>query len=255
VGETFRTTSQEVQTEAALRLRIRKERMIGSYWKPIDEILGYLEGRNKLVLMGCGGCATVFQTGGEPQVKEMAGILSENGKSILAAIAPPFGEFACYTPQSKPYLEKHLDQLRECDAVLMMSCGDGLQVVRKVMENDLGLVKSIVPALDPVGHMGGGPTLFEEKCQQCGECLLGRTAGICPLTQCAKGLLNGPCGGSKNGKCEVHPERDCAWVLIYERLKALGELDRMKGDPIIKDYGKITRPRSIDLSVAGVEAA
>jgi hypothetical protein len=187
-------------------------------------------------------------------VKEMAQILSENGKTILAAIAPPFGEFTCYVPQSKPYLEKHPDQLKECDAVLMMSCGDGLQVVRKMMENDLGLVKSIVPALDPVGHMGGGPTLFEEKCQQCGECLLGRTAGICPLTQCAKGLLNGPCGGSRNGKCEVNPERDCAWVLIYERLRELGELDRMKGAPTIRNYSKRTRPRSIQLSPAAVDA-
>jgi hypothetical protein len=228
--------------------------MIGSYWKPIDEILGYLEGRNKLVLMGCGGCATVFQTGGEPQVNEMARILSENGKTVLAAFAPPFGEFACYAPMSKPHLEKHLDQLEESDAVLMMSCGDGLQVVRTMLENGFGLTRSVVPALDPVGHMGGGPDLFEEKCQQCGECLLGRTAGICPLTQCAKGLLNGPCGGSKNGKCEVNPDRDCAWLLIYERLKQLGELDRMRGEPIIKNYRKMTRPRSIDLSVAATLA-
>jgi ferredoxin len=228
--------------------------MIGSYWKPTDEILGYLEGRKKLVLMGCGGCATVFQTGGEPQVNEMARILSENGKTVLAAFAPPFGEFACYAPMSKPHLEKHRDQLEECDAILMMSCGDGLQVVRKVLENDFGLTRSVVPALDHVGHMGGGPDLFEEKCQQCGECLLGRTAGICPLTQCAKGLLNGPCGGSKNGKCEVNPDRDCAWLLIYERLKQLGELDRMRGEPIIKNYRKMTRPRSIDLSVAATVA-
>ena len=83
-----------------------------------------------------------------------------------------------------------------------------------------------------------------------GECPLGRFAGICPLTQCPKGLLNGPCGGAKNGKCEVNPERDCAWMLIYERLKKLGELNRMKGEPTIKDYRKMTRPRRIELSPA-----
>lgn len=228
--------------------------MIGSYWKPMEEILGYLEGRDKLIVMGCGGCATVFQTGGEPQVAEMARILSDRGKTILSTIAPPFGEFTCYVPQSKPHLEKHQNELEQCDALLMLSCGDGLQVVRKLVEEDFGLMKAIVPGLDPVGHMGGGPILFEEKCQQCGECLLGRTAGICPLTQCPKGLLNGPCGGSRNGKCEVNPDRDCAWVRIYERLKALGELDRMKGEPIIKNYQKMTRPRSIDLSAVAVEA-
>lgn len=178
----------------------------------------------------------------------MARILSDRGKTILATIAPPFGEFTCYVPQSKPHLDKHREELEQCDAILMLSCGDGLQVVRKIVEGEYGLVKPIYPGLDAVGHMGGGPTLFEEKCQQCGECLLGRFAGICPLTQCPKGLLNGPCGGSKNGKCEVNPERDCAWVLIYERLKKLGELDRMKGEPIIKDYRKMTRPRRIELS-------
>jgi len=222
--------------------------MIGSYWKPTEEILGYLEGKNKLVLMGCGGCATIFHTGGEPEVGEMARILSKCGKTILATIAPPLGEFTCYVPHSKPHLDKHREELEQCDAILMLSCGDGLQVVRKVVEGEYGLMKPIYPSLDALGHMGGGPTLFEEKCQQCGECLLGRFAGICPLTQCAKGLLNGPCGGSKNGKCEVNPERDCAWVLIYERLAKLGQLARMKGEPIIKDYRKMTRPRSIELS-------
>jgi len=229
--------------------------MIGQYWKPTEEILGYLEGKEKLVLMGCGGCATIFQTGGEPQVGEMARILSKSGKTILAAIAPPLGEFTCYVPHSKPHLDKHREELEQCDAILALSCGDGLQVVRKVVEGEYGLMKPIYPGIDAVGHMGGGPTLFEEKCQQCGECLLGRFAAICPLTQCPKGLLNGPCGGSKDGKCEVNPERDCAWVLIYERLRILGELDRMKGDPIIKDYSRMTRPRSIDLSPATADIA
>jgi ferredoxin len=229
--------------------------MIGSYWKPTEEILGYLEGKQELVLMGCGGCATVFQTGGEPEVAEMARILSQSGKTILAAIAPPFGEFTCYVPQSKSHLDKHREEIDQCDAILMLSCGDGLQVVRKIVEGEYGLTKPIYPSLDAVGHMGGGPTLFEEKCQQCGECLLGRFAAICPLTQCPKGLLNGPCGGSRNGKCEVNPERDCAWVLIYERLRKLGELDRMKGEPTIRDYSKMTRPRGIELSPVPVEAA
>ncbi len=223
--------------------------MIGQTQKPLEEILGYLEGREKVVLVGCGGCATVFHTGGEPEVKEMADILSQKGKEVLAAIAPPFGEFTCYAPWSKARLSKYRREIEECDAILMLTCGDGLQVVREfILEGEFDLLKPIYPGTNAIGHMGGGPTLFREKCQQCGECELGRYAGICPLTQCAKGLLNGPCGGSKDGKCEVDPERDCAWVLIYERLRALGELDRMREEPRTKDYSKMTRPRRIEVS-------
>ena len=132
-----------------------------------------------------------------------------------------------------------------CLASTRVSEGD---FFRGLLEGEFDLLKPIYPGTNPIGHMGGGPTLFMEKCQQCGECELGRFAGICPLTQCPKGLLNGPCGGAKDGKCEVDSERDCAWILIYERLKALGELDRMRGEPRIKDYSKMTRPRRIEVS-------
>ena len=92
------------------------------------------------------------------------------------------------------------------------------------------------------------PALFKEKCQQCGECLLGRFAGICPLTQCAKGLLNGPCGGSQGGKCEVDPERDCAWALIIERLERLGMIDVFEEIVPPKDWSKMERPRKIEVA-------
>lgn len=226
--------------------------MIGQVLKPMEEILQMLDGKEKLVLYGCGGCATVFHTGGEPEVKEMADTLSSRGKKILAAIAPPFGEFACYAPWSKERLSKHRQEISECDAILMLTCGDGLQVVREsVLENEFGLVKAIYPATNPIGHMGGGPSVFREKCMQCGECLLGQFAGICPMTQCAKGLLNGPCGGSKGGKCEADPESDCAWQLIYERLKKLGALETIKQFVPPKDYSKMARPRRIEVAPLG----
>ena len=223
--------------------------MIGQTQKPIEEILEFLDGKEKVVLVGCGGCATVFHTGGETEVKEMADTLSQHGKNILAAIAVPFGEFTCYAPWSKERLKPYRKQIEECDAVLMMSCGDGFQVVRQlVLEDEFGLVKPMYPATDAIGHMGGGPTLFREKCMQCGECVLGQYAGICPMTQCAKGLLNGPCGGSKNGKCEQEPEHDCAWILIYERLKKLGEMGKIKEFVPAKDYSKMKRPRQIEVA-------
>lgn len=111
--------------------------MIGRVQKPIEEILGYLNGKEKVFIYGCGGCATVFHTGGEPEVKAMAEILSKHGKEILAAVAPPFGEFTCYAPWSGEPLSKHRQELRECDAILMLTCGDGLQVVREINSKDL----------------------------------------------------------------------------------------------------------------------
>ena len=223
--------------------------MIGQTQKPIEEILGYLEGRQKVVLVGCGGCATVFHTGGEPEIEEMAGALREHGKEVLAAIAPPFGEFTCYAPWSGARLANHRQEIEECDAILMLSCGDGLQVVREsVIEGDFGLLKPIYPGTNPIGHMGGGPAIFREKCLQCGECELGRLAGICPLTQCPKGFLNGPCGGTTiDGKCEADPERECAWVSIYNRLREFDELDKLQEVREPKDWGKIQRPRKIEV--------
>ncbi|RLE13685.1 5,10-methylenetetrahydrofolate reductase [Candidatus Aerophobetes bacterium] len=228
--------------------------MIGQVQKPLEEILEYLEGKERIVIIGCGGCATVFHTGGEEEVKKMADILSGKGKEILAAIAPPFGEFTCYAPWSKKRLNGYKKEIKECDAILMLTCGDGLQVVREfILEEEYGIVKPIYPGTNPMGHMGGGPTLFKEKCQQCGECELGKLAGICPLTQCAKGLLNGPCGGSQNGKCETDPEKDCAWILIYERLKKLGELDKLKKARAPHDWSKMKRPRMLEVKPLSLE--
>ena len=111
--------------------------MIGQVQKSIEEILGMLDGKEKLVLYRCGGCATIFHTGGEPEVKEMADTLSKHGKNILAAIAPPFGEFTCYAPWSKERLSKYRQEIEECDATLMMACGDGFQVVREFVLEDV----------------------------------------------------------------------------------------------------------------------
>jgi hypothetical protein len=92
-----------------------------------------------------------------------------------------------------------------------------------------------------------------EQCQECGECILNETGGICPVTKCAKSLLNGPCGGAQNGKCEVDSKRDCAWVLIYNRMAALGELDRLRGFMDAKDYSRMAKPRTLNIKERRVE--
>jgi len=217
--------------------------MMGQEKKPFDEVLGFLEGKERIVVMGCGGCSTVFHTGGVEEVNEMEKKLKNEGKSVVK-IPLPFAVFACYRPFASMFLEKHIKELEECDAVLMMSCGDGLQNVREILDEDLEISRPIYPATNAMGVSGGGPAEFIEKCQACGECKLGLTAGICPLTECPKGLLNGPCGGTReDGKCEVDPDKDCAWYLIYNRLKNIGELDKIDDFIESHDWSKATRPR------------
>lgn len=130
------------------------------------------------------------------------------------------------------------DRLQEADAILVMACGFGVQRAGSFTD------KPVYPALDTLFiGLEESPGYFMETCSQCGECVLGETAGICPITACAKGLLNGPCGGNKDGKCEVDAEKDCAWILIYERLKALGRLDLMRKCQPPKDFQRAQRPR------------
>ncbi len=216
--------------------------------KPFEEVLGYLEGKKKIVLMGCGGCATIFHTGGQEDVEEMAGKLEKEGKEIVGKIKMPFAVFTCYLPMSSMFLKEHKDEIEQCDAILMQSCGDGLQAVRGYLEEEMGIVKPMYPSNDALGFSSGGPAKFREECQACGECELGKTAGICPLVQCPKGLMNGPCGGTRpDGKCEVDPEKDCAWVQIYRRLEKLNSLNEYSQILEPHDWSKQTRPRMLEI--------
>ena len=212
--------------------------MVVSEKKPIEELLGYLKGAKKVVLVGCGDCATACKTGGEPEIAEMKETLAANGIEVTGSVIIPT---ACNLLLGKKELKAVKDALKEADAVVSMECGDGTQTIMKnVKKQNI----PVYPANDTlfigeVERVGK----FEEACKACGECELGWTGGICPVTMCAKGLVNGACGGAKNGKCEVSPDNDCAWVLIYERLKALGQLDNMKEVKAPKDYSKQLNPR------------
>lgn len=216
--------------------------------KPFEEVLGYLEGKKKIVLMGCGGCATIFHTGGQADVEEMAEKLEKEGKEIVGKIKMPFAVFTCYLPMSSMFLKEHKEEIEQCDAILMLSCGDGLQAVRGYLEEEMDIVKPMYPSNDDLGFSSGGPAEFREECQACGECELGKTAGVCPLVQCPKGLMNGPCGGTRpDGKCEIDPDKDCAWVQIYRRLEKLGALDEYSQILEPHDWSKQTRPRILEV--------
>lgn len=220
--------------------------MIGTATKPMDEILGVLEKHRKVAVSGCNGCAKVNKTGGEPEVSAMAEKLRAAGKEVPLALTPERG---CYIHFVRDKFEGQQEQLRGCDAVLVLGCGGANHIMRQFTE-ELGLTMPVKAALNTVGHVDIviPGALAIEQCSECGECMLNETGTICPVTKCSKSLLNGPCGGSENGKCEVDTERDCAWVLIYNRLKALGELDSLRTYRQPRDNRITNRPRRLVLS-------
>lgn len=215
--------------------------MIISEQKPIGEILDSLKGYNKIFLVGCGECATTCKTGGEDELARMKEELEKNGKAVLGFCIP---SAPCVAAQIKTEIAKNMSALRQAEAILVLACGLGAQSVK---DNDR-LGKAVLPACNTVcGAVVDAQGNFYEKCSMCGECVLGITAGICPVTLCPKGLLNGPCGGVDKGKCEVDKERDCAWVLIYQELERQGRVNQLKAAQPPKDFKKTVKPRKIML--------
>ena len=212
--------------------------MIISELKPFPEVLGYLEGEKKIFIVGCKGCAEVCHTGDEAQVLGMKQKLEQEGKSVTGYCVV---DFLCDKALIKSRLLPHETEIDMADSLLVMTCGIGVQATAAVVN------KLTHPAANTISVGGAtGEWRGSERCRECGECLLDYTGGLCPLTVCTKGLINGPCGGAKDGRCEVEPEvRPCGWQLIYERLKALGHLDKMKNVPPPKDYSKMQPPKEL----------
>ena len=210
--------------------------MIISKQMPFDEILSCLEGIEKVFLVGCGECATVCQTGGEDQIIEMKAKLEAEGKQVTGSM---IGESACHILNMKRELRKHKTEVDLAQALLIMSCGAGIQTFSEVMDKPVYTANDSL-FLGNIQRFGQ----FSEHCSLCGSCVVNETGGICPVTNCPKGLLNGPCGGVNEGKCELDPERVCAWVRIYNLLEKLGQLDKMRTLTPPKDYCPAEKPRS-----------
>ena len=213
--------------------------MIITEQKPLQEILESLKEYNKVFLVGCGECATTCKAGGEEELSKMKQLLEGQGKTIVGMCIP---SAPCVASQIKTELAKNMKALREAEAILVLACGLGTQSVK---DNDrLGLV--VLPACNTLfGAVMDAQGNFYEKCSLCGECVLDVTGGICPITLCAKGLLNGPCGGMDKGKCEVDKDRDCAWVLIYKELEKNKKLAKLKEIQKAKDFKKQTKPHKL----------
>lgn len=202
--------------------------------KSLEDIMRMLQGLDRIFVIGCGTCATMTRTGGRDEVLDMKQKLLDTGKMVTGWTVIPT---AC-DDMTEVSLNDIGGTIKNADCILVMSCALGVQKVGSYID------KIVIPALDTLFiGVEDGTGNFHEVCDQCGQCVLGYTAGICPITACHKGLLNGPCGGTNDGKCEVDKQKDCAWTLIYRRLEAMGRLDLMRQYQPIRNSQVEPRPR------------
>ncbi len=195
--------------------------------KPLQEIQQMLAGVDKLLILGCGTCVTVCLAGGEKEVATLADLLRLKGS--IAHITEATIERQC----DQEFFEEVTKKIEDADTVLSLACGAGVQLLARILPD-----KCVYPGVNTrfiglVEEQGK----WLESCLACGDCKLGKFGGICPITRCSKSLLNGPCVGSVDGKCEVDPETlDCAWQLIYDRLAKLGQLENLTEIEEPNDY-------------------
>ncbi|KJS15431.1 MAG: zinc-finger protein [Peptococcaceae bacterium BRH_c4b] len=204
--------------------------MIVAQQKPLQEIADMVSDCKKVLLVGCAGCVTVCLSGGEKETEVMSSALrikrrlEENPLTTVTFTA---------TRQCDPeYIAEMDEMVKDVDAIISLACGVGVQYVAERYSD-----KWVVPALN-TNFIGGSTVhgIWEEKCGLCGDCVLHKTGGICPIIRCSKSILNGPCGGSQYGKCEISKDTDCAWALIYERMKTLGKLNKLMEIQPPKDW-------------------
>ena len=193
--------------------------MIITTKKDFKEILSKLNKTDTVFIVGCGSCATKCNTGSEQAVKEMAEQLKNNNITVSGSAVL---DTACDIRIARKDLLKN-EGFKNSNIILCLTCGAGIQSVEKITDKNIvaGLDGIFVGTTERIG-------VYNNFCSTCGQCIIDKTAGICVVTRCSKGLINGPCGGAIDGKCEVNQELDCAWVLVYNKLKAAGELDKLK---------------------------
>jgi ferredoxin len=195
-----------------------------------------VKSHKKILVLGCGTCVTVCLAGGVREVSIIASALRMSAK--LKGLPLEVEELTIERQCDNVFLEQAADAIKRNDAVLSLGCGAGVQAIAERYNNKpvyAGLDTAFIGILEERG-------VWTEKCAACGACVLHEYGGICPVTRCAKHMLNGPCSGSREDRCEVNPERQCAWQLIYKRLKDIDQLDRLK---------KIKSPKNWNRSQSG----
>lgn len=204
--------------------------MIVGQQKLFDEIWEMIREHRRVLVLGCNCCVAVCHQGGGKQAENLASLLKMRAleQRLEMTIQPGGIERQCEHDFFQPVAE----EIEQTEAVLSLACGVGVQFMAEKYPT-----LPVYPGLNTT-FLGAVPKagLFVEKCQACGNCLLGITGGICPVSRCAKRLFNGPCGGASKGKCEINRELDCAWQLIIDRLEALGRLDDYETLLPLKDW-------------------
>ena len=196
--------------------------MIVAERKSIPELVDVLGGHQKILVLGCGTCVTVCLAGGEREVSIISSALRIASK--VKGLSFEIDELTIERQCDNVFIEQAAEAIAQSDAVLSLGCGAGVQAIAERYADKpvyAGLNTAFLGVLEERG-------VWAEKCAACGACVLHEYGGICPVTRCAKHMLNGPCGGSREDRCEVRPELPCAWQLIYKRLKGIGQLDRLK---------------------------
>jgi len=195
--------------------------MIVGKLKPLDEIIESIAPYNSILLLGCGGCVTVCHAGGEKEVDLLADQLELHAElhNRKITISRGMAERQC----DREFVELLKEEIKKVDAVLSIGCGAGVQTIASVYP-----AKPVIPGLN-TRFIGAqvDQMKWAERCIGCGDCTVGNFAGLCPVARCSKHLLNGPCGGSSDGKCEVNSEIECIWDMIIEKLTKEGKLEKL----------------------------
>ncbi|HIC91655.1 MAG TPA: hypothetical protein EYP21_06280 [Syntrophaceae bacterium] len=204
--------------------------MIVAERKPMEEILNMIAVFKKILILGCNTCVVVCSAGGPKEVEILASIIRMARKKKGEPIE--IGEMTIERQCEPEFLESLEGIVDKYDAILSMACGVGVNFLADIFSSTIAL-----PALN-TSFMGVTEKqgVWSERCAGCGNCVLDKTGGLCPIARCSKSLFNGPCGGSVNGRCEVSPDIDCVWQLIYDRLRKLNQLDKLEEILPIKDW-------------------
>ncbi len=220
--------------------------------KALEDIVGSIGKGEKVFVVGCSNCAAKCKSGGETETRAMKERLEAKGVEVTGWAVPPNAGSLCKLSATRELLGgENREAAEAADSFLVLACGQGIHTV--IDATDGGHVH---PGCDTIF---GGETISEdfitEYCSLCGDCIVEHTGGLCPVTLCAKSLLNGPCGGASEGKCEISKDRDCGWHLIYERLKKLGKLDLMRAYREPKNNLRSGAPRSLTMKGQRAEFA
>lgn len=204
--------------------------MIVGEQKPIEEIWDMIKGHQQVLVLGCNTCVAVCHQGGNKEAEILASLLKI--KATQDEVRIQINNSGVERQCEHEFFESVAGQVGETEAVLSLACGIGVQFMAEKYEKT-----PIYPALNTT-FLGAvdRPGQFIEKCQACGNCVLALTGGICPITRCAKRLMNGPCGGASNGKCEISKDVECVWQRIIDRLESLGRLDEYERLFPLKDW-------------------